>query len=311
MKILLTGSTGFVGAQVARQLLQKGHAVRAHFLPGDDLSRISDIRDNLELLEGHLFDSTENELADLCRNIDACIHSAWYAVPGKYLSAPENLDCVHGSLRLFTELGKAGCKLCVGIGTCFEYDSDYGFLSENTPTKATTLYAAAKTSTFLLGDQLSKNYGMSFAWARLFYLHGPYEDSRRLIPFVINSLLRGKTAEVSSGVQVRDYLHLEDVALAIIAVVESDLVGPVNIGSSSPVKVREIVSLLAEIIGRPDLIDFGARPTDAADPPFICANNSKLMSDTNWEPRYDLEEGLRATILWWKHRSSGKKQSAL
>lgn len=302
MNILLTGSTGFVGSQVARQLLQKGYAVRAHFLEGDDLSRISDIRDNLELLEGHLFDSTENELADLCRNIDACIHSAWYAVPGKYLRASENLNCVHGSARLFTELGKAGCKRCVGIGTCFEYDSNYGFLSEDTPTKSTSLYAATKTSTFLIGDQLSKIYDMSFAWARLFYLHGPYEDPRRLIPFVIDSLLRGKAADVSSGVQVRDYLHVEDVASAIVAVAESDLTGPVNIGSGSPVKVREIVSSLSEIIGRPDLVNFGAKPTDPTDPSFICANNSKLRANTDWVPRYDLVNGLAQTVEWWKER---------
>lgn len=309
MNILLTGSTGFVGSQVARQLLQKGYAVRAHFLEGDDLSRISDIRDNLELLEGHLFDSTENELADLCRNIDACIHSAWYAVPGKYLRASENLNCVHGSARLFTELGKAGCKRCVGIGTCFEYDSNYGFLSEDTPTKSTSLYAATKTSTFLIGDQLSKIYDMSFAWARLFFLFGPDEDTNRLIPYVINSLLRGERADMTSGYQVRDFLHVEDVASALISVMEREFSGPVNIGSGSPVTVREIVSMLAEILDRPDLINFGARPSNATDPPFVCANNSKLRSDTDWEPRYNLEEALRATVLWWKNRLSRKEPS--
>lgn len=302
MKILLTGSTGFVGSQVARQLLQKGHSIRAHFMQGDDLSRISDIQDKLQLVEGDIFNSTEKELSILCSGIDACVHSAWHAVPGKYLRALENVNCVHGSAQLFTELGKAGCKRCVAIGTCFEYDSKYGFLSEDTPTKPTSLYAAAKTSTFLIGEQISSIYGMSFAWAHLFYLYGPYEDARRLVPYVIDSLLQGVSADVTSGVQVRDYLHVEDVASAIVAVAESDLTGPVNIGSGLPVKVREIVSSLSEIIGRPDLVNLGARPTDPTDPLFICANNSKLITQTDWKPLYDMENGLTQTVEWWKER---------
>ncbi len=305
MNILLTGSTGFVGSQVARQLLQKGHAVRAHFLQGDELCRISDLRDSLQLVEGDLFDSTKKELSALCSEIDACIHCAWYVKPRKYLSAPQNMDCLWNSIRLFEALGKAGCRRIVGVGTCFEYDCSYGYLSETTPTKATNLYAAAKTSTFLMGEQLAKIHDMSFAWARLFFLFGPDEDTNRLIPYVINSLLHGERADMTSGYQVRDFLHVEDVASAIISVMEREFSGLVNIGSGFPVTVREIVSLLAEILDRPDLNNFGARPSNATDPAFICANDSKLRSDTDWEPRYNLEEALRATVLWWESVVSG------
>lgn len=302
MNILLTGSTGFVGSQVARQLLRKGYTVRAHFLRGDNLSRISGLRNNLQLVEGDLFDSTEKEFSALCAEIDACIHCAWYAKPGKYLSAPQNMDCLWNSIRLFEALGKAGCRRIVGVGTCFEYDCSYGYLSETTPTKGTNLYAAAKTSTLLMGEQLAAIHDMSFAWARLFFLFGPDEDANRLIPYVINSLLRGERADMTSGYQVRDFLHVEDVASAIILVMEGKFSGPVNIGSGFPVTVREIVSLLAEILDKPDLINFGARPTNATDPPFVCANNSKLRSDSNWEPRYGLKNGLAQTCEWWKER---------
>lgn len=308
MNILLTGSTGFVGSQVAHQLLEKGHTIRAHFFQGDDLTRIANIKDNLQLVKSDLFRLTPTELAALCNGVDVCIHCAWYSVPVEYLSALANLNCVQGSARLFAELGNTGCKRIVGVGTCFEYDCNYGYLSETTPLKATNLYAAAKTSTFLIGEQLANIYEMTFAWTRLFYLYGPYEDTRRLVPSVTDSLVRGERADVTSGLQVRDFLHVEDVASAIVSVAESDLLGPVNIGSSFPVTIRKIVSLLAEILGRPDLINFGARPTNAADPPFICANNSKLRANTDWEPRYNLKEGLQATAQWWETRFGRKER---
>ncbi|MCF7955586.1 MAG: NAD(P)-dependent oxidoreductase [Phycisphaerae bacterium] len=306
MNILLTGSTGFIGSQVARQLLEKGYTVRSHFRSDEHLYRISDIQDRLQLVKGDLFNSTELELAEICSDIDICIHCAWYAVPGKYLNAPENLNCLHGSIRLFNELSKAGCKRCVGIGTCFEYDLNFGYLSEATATKPASLYAAAKISTALIGEQISNTCNMSFAWARMFYLYGPYEDERRLIPYVINSLLQGKPTDISSGTQIRDYLHVEDAASAITAVAQSDLTGPVNIGSADPVKVSEIAESLSKIIGRPELLNIGARQTNPNDPPFICANNTKLRTGTDWKPLYDMDTGLRQTIEWWKEHLSNR-----
>jgi UDP-glucuronate decarboxylase len=225
---------------------------------------------------------------------------AWYAVPGKYLSARENLDCVMGSQRLFLALGAAGCRRIVSVGSCFEYDFSHGHLSEATPTRANSLYAAAKTSTFLMGEQIAKEYGVPFAWPRLFYLYGPNEDPRRLVPFIITSLLRGEQANVTSGKQVRDFLHVEDVAAALAEVATSDLIGPVNVGSGIPVTVRTVVETIAQVLGRKDLVRFGARPDNPTDPPLICANNLKLTLGTGWKPKYDLATGLAQAISWWR-----------
>ncbi|MBI3945551.1 MAG: NAD-dependent epimerase/dehydratase family protein [Armatimonadetes bacterium] len=299
MKVLLTGCSGFVGAQVARRLLDEGHQVRASYLPGDNLSRIADILDRMERREGDLFHATDDDLARLCEGVDACLHLAWFVIPGKYLPAPENLDCVKGSVRLFAALGQAGCRRIASVGTCFEYDFSYGYLSESTPTSADSLYAAAKTATLLMGEQVARLHDIGFAWPRLFYLYGPGEDPRRLVPHVINSLLRGEPAAVTSGRQVRDFMHVEDVAGGLVAALLSDLTGPVNVGSGEPVTVRQIVATIAGILGRPDLVQFGARPDNPTDPPFIVANNQKLLS-TGWRPRYDLESGLGHAIGWWR-----------
>ena len=131
--------------------------------------------------------------------------------------------------------------------------------------------------------------------------NGLFEDKQRLVPSIICSLLRNQMARVTKGEQIRDFLHVEDVAAAIWAVARSDLSGPVNIGSGKPVALRDIVTKIGAILDRPDLIVLGTLPYDASDPMFICANNRRLTEHTTWVPRYDLDQGLRHTVEWWQH----------
>jgi len=141
---------------------------------------------------------------------------------------------------------------------------------------------------------------MSVAWLRFFYQYGPFEHEGRLVPSVTRSLLRNQVAEATLGEQVRDFLHVEDVASAAWAVARSGLSGPVNIGSGEPVTVREIVTTIGAVLNRPELIALGALPDRASDPPFVCADNRRLVENTGWTPRYGLEEGLGHTVAWWQ-----------
>jgi nucleoside-diphosphate-sugar epimerase len=231
-----------------------------------------------------------------------CIHAAWYAVPGEYLSSPENLRCVQGSLALLDALATARCTRAVFIGSCFEYRFTPVALSESDPVEPGSLYAAAKLATRFLGEQLAQVRGVRFLWPRLFYLYGPFEDPRRLVPSVIRALLRGEPVDVTRGLQVRDFLHVRDVAAAVVSAALGDLVGVVNIGSGRPVTVRDVVSTIESVIGRDGLVNYGGRPDSPTDPPFVCADNQRLIAGTGWTPAYDLRSGLQDAVEWWKTR---------
>jgi nucleoside-diphosphate-sugar epimerase len=302
--VLVTGATGFIGSHVVRELIGRGLDVRASVRPSSRRSGVADFENEVEWVPCDLVTASTAELRDLCDSVDACVHAAWYVEPGKYAHAAENVEWVGTSIRLLEALGAQGCPRAVYLGTCFEYDHRTGYLGEDSPTRPWTLYGAAKLSTALIGARLAEQCGVRFSWARLFYQYGPWEQEGRLVPHVVRSLLAGEDVPVTRGRQIRDFLHVADVASALVDVAGSDHRGTVNIGSGRPVSVRDVVSCIERIVEGPGRVRFGARPDSPSDPPFICANNDVLENEVGWKPRFDLETGLRDTVAWWAKDSS-------
>ncbi len=254
---------------------------------------------HLDIVEGDFHKPTdwEDTLADL--RPTGLVHLAWHAEPGNYRNHPGNLADLTASLRLFERAQAWGCDRFVGVGTCLEYAVDRGYLSEDVPLAPRCLYASAKASLYLAAAAWARATGASFAWARLFYQFGPGEDRRRLVPSVIGALLDNRPVALTAGFQVRDYLHVDDVATAIAQLAVTDASGPFNVGSGRPVRVRDLVEELETQIGRPGLIQYGELPDVHNDPPFICANSDHLRAAIGWQPSRTLEDGLAETIDWW------------
>ena len=305
MKILVTGGDGFLGAPIVRALLAQGHHVAALVLPHAPLRRLGGLP--VDVLEAGLEDG------DRLRNVlndwrpDACIHLAWYAEPGKYLTSPHNIALLHASFDLMQLLAESGCRHIVTAGTCAEYDAERGWLKEDGPTKPQSLYAATKLSLCVTGEQLARSLGMTFAHARVFYPYGPAEDPRRMVPALIRALLAGKTFEASGGEQVRDYIHIDDIANAFVTLLTQNASGIYNIGSGEPLTVRRLMETIEGVVGRRGLIQFGALPPREWEPRFLCADMQKLRG-LGYAPQHTLVSGLEQTAAWW--REQGVEQEA-
>jgi nucleoside-diphosphate-sugar epimerase len=233
---------------------------------------------------------------------ETCVHCAWYAEPGKYLESRRNIACVRDGLLLLDALAAAGCERAVYVGTCAEYDTSLGYLHETSATGPATLYAASKLALHVAASRLAKERNIDLTWARLFHIFGPAEDPRRLVPSLILTLLSARPYEATDGGQVRDYLHVDDVASALTALAVQGLHGTFNVCSGEPVIVRSLIQQVADFLEVPDLVRFGQVPRPQWDPPFICGDSSKLRSSTGWEPK-DLAGQLLSTAEWW--RASG------
>ena len=268
MTVLLTGATGFVGRQVHKALVAEGAAVRVVLRTGTETRLVAPAE---SIVTTHdLFAEKAPWWAQACAGIDAVVHAAWYAEPGSYLHSPKNQDCLNGTLELARGAIAAHVRRFVGIGTCFEYDVAAGLLTTRTRLDPQTPYAAAKASAFRALSELLPARGVSFAWCRLFYLHGEGEDERRLVPYLRRRLSRGEPAELTSGTQVRDFLDVAQAGRMIAGVALGTQHGPVNVCSGVPVTVRELAERISdEYGGRRHLLRFGARPDNAFDPPRV------------------------------------------
>src|SRR5690348_16309261 len=273
MKVLVTGASGFIGSQVTRRIVHEGHDVWAMTIPGESTTRLKDILDRVTVAPVDLRESRRvRELVDGVRP-DCTIHLAWYAVPGKYWNAPENLDCVSMTLSLAQILAEAKCSRLVAAGSCAEYDWDCGFLSEDTtPLKPRGVYGACKNATRQILQAFCKEAAMEFAWTRFFFLYGPGEPKDRLVSSVVTSLLGGQDARCTEGRQIRDFLHVGDVGGAVWAVARSSVTGPVNVGSGIPVSVRKIVKTIASLIEGPGQLKLGSIQDSSEETPMILAD---------------------------------------
>jgi len=150
---------------------------------------------------------------------------------------------------------------------------------------------------------------LSTAWGRIFFQFGPYEHPERLVPSVICNLLLNREAPCSHGRQIRSFLHVADVGEAFAAVLDSELEGPVNIGSDERVSLAELVDRIGRQIGRPELLRLGARPAPPQEPSLLVPEIHRLRDEAQWRPRLTLNEGLSDTIAWWRSRLALKPRT--
>lgn len=306
MKVLLTGATGFIGSHVARLLVASGAAVTAVIKPSTQRSRITDLEGAIKVIPCDVGDREFLE-PRLREDVpDVCIHLAWHGWSGPSLTADDNLASMAASLKLLRTLVDVGCPRFVGVGTCFEYDPASVAMSELSPVMPKDLYGACKHELSVVAQALKPITSMSVAWARVFLVYGPSDDERRLVPSLVRSLIRGEPAKMTLGEQVRDVVHVEDAASAIWAIARSTHVGPVNVASGVPVRVVDIAQEIAGIVGRPELLQVGALPYRALEPPVLVADTTLLREAIGWSPRFDLRTGLTQTVAWW--RSSEAKR---
>ncbi|MDO8332890.1 MAG: NAD(P)-dependent oxidoreductase, partial [Pseudomonas sp.] len=228
------------------------------------------------------------------------VHLAWCAKPGSYWTSAENLSWVRATLGLLEAFRINGGQAAVVAGTCAEYDWRYGYCQEAlTPLQPTTVYGRCKNAARELSEVFAQVHGLPVAWGRIFQVYGPHESAGRLLPATCQALLGGEEARCSHGQQWRDFIHVKDVASALLHLLEVRASGAFNIASGQPTRLQTVVEYLANQLGQQQLLRLGAIAAPTGDPPLLVADMQKLTS-LGWQPQLDLYRGLDDTLAWWQ-----------
>jgi nucleoside-diphosphate-sugar epimerase len=274
VRIYVTGETGFIGSAFCRLAISRGHEV----------SGLKGARLNAPPW------TAIREFAP-----DACVHTAWIATPGEYLTADVNRDYAAWSIAFLREMRALGTPTLVALGTCIEYAPSHEPMREGvTPLRPTSPYAISKNEVRkTMEDEVRGGRG-TFAWARIFYPYGAGEHPRRLATSIARALIDDREVVLNTPASVKDYIHIDDVASALLAITEARHDGAINVGCGRGVEVREIARTLASLVGKPDLVREAATPA-ADEYPFVVADTS-CLEGLGWQPKVALRDGLQNLV---------------
>ncbi len=310
--MLLTGASGFVGRPCMELLVERGWEVYATSAPeapaGGPPAGGAGHGAGVHWRQADLLDAARvRTLIDDVKP-SHLLHLAWYG-GGDIYGSPENFRWVSAGLELLRAFADAGGRRAVFAGSSAEYNWSGGVCSEaSTPLEPASAYGLCKRALSELFDGFlaARESGPTSAWARMFFLYGPHEKPQRLIASVIRSLLRGEPARCSHGRQLRDYLFTLDAAGALVALLDSDLEGAINVASGEATRLADLIGQTAGKLGREDLVELGAVPVPEGEAPLVVADVTRLREELGWRPSWSTGDALEHTIGWWRAKLSSR-----
>ena len=300
--VLVTGASGFVGANLCRRLLSEGVAIHAILNPETRTWRIDDILNEIRTYEVDLCDAER-----VRRVVNEVRPSIIYhlAAHGAY---PFQSDCaqilrvnVFGLWNLLSACKEVGFRLFVNTGSSSEYGRKEFAMRETDPLDPDSFYAVAKATQSFLCRHTALLEGLPVLTVRLFSVYGPYEEPTRLVPALMSAAHDGRPIKMVSSSTCRDFIHVDDVVDFYLRVSpKPDWAGEiVNLGTAVQSSMRDVVSTLEQVAGVPIDARWDSMPGRQWDSCNWVADISKLRRLTGFVPKISLAEGLTRTYRWF------------
>lgn len=301
-RVLVTGGTGFVGANLARRLLNDGHEVHLLVRPGYRGWRIDAIRDRVRLHVAALGDK-----AQLGERVEAAqpewvFHLAAY---GAY-STQTNLDRMIqtnliGTVNLVEACLQAGIEAFVNAGSSLEYGLKDHAAAEDEWVDPNSHYALTKVSATQFCRYTALAQGIRLVTLRLYSVYGAYEEPTRLMPTLIVNGLDGGLPPLVNPEIARDYVYIDDVCDAFVLAASQPDPEPgavYNLGTGIQTTLREVVAVARDVMRIDTEPQWGTMPDRKWDTSVWVADPRRIKQALNWQPRFGFEAGFRAMVDW-------------
>jgi len=312
--LLVTGGAGFIGSNFIHLLLDKKPDWNLICL--DALTYAGNLANLQACLEHPRFTFVKGDIADpktvsevFARTIDGVVNFAAEShVDRSIMGCAEFIRTnVQGTQVLLDAAKQHSVQRFLQISTDEVYGSlgPAGYFTETTPLAPNSPYSASKAAADLLVRSYFETYKFPVLITRCSNNYGPYQFPEKLIPLFITNLLTGKKVPVyGDGLNVRDWIHVEDHCAAILTVLEKGIPGQVyNIGGNNEQTNMEITRLLLEMLGKDDSsIEYV--PDRLGHDRRYAIDASKILKELGWQPAVKFSDGLRHTVQWYKQNQS-------
>jgi len=311
MKFFVTGGAGFIGSAFVRMLLASRQASLVvnfdKLTYAGNLENLAPVADDKryrfvhgDICDAALVNQTIAETApDVIVNFAAESH-----VDRSILSpAPVFETNLRGTFTMLEAARTHKTPKFLHVST----DEVYGSIpaphdaDEDYPLRASSPYSASKAGSDLLALSYFVTYGMPVMVTRASNNYGPYQFPEKLIPLMISNAIEDKALPIyGDGMQVRDWLYVDDHCRAILAVIERGRAGEIyNIGGSRALPNLEVVERILDTVGKPRSLMQTVKDRPGHDRRYALSTE-KLMRETGWQAQMPFEAGLRATIDWYR-----------
>ncbi|MBI2688148.1 MAG: dTDP-glucose 4,6-dehydratase [Acidobacteria bacterium] len=311
MRLLVTGGAGFIGSAFVRMALRGVDDVQLCNL--DALTYAGNLENLHPVAAGTRYRFERADIADAAAvdrvfasfQPDAVVHFAAESHVDRSILSPEPVvrTNLNGTFTLLEAARRYKTQRFVHVST----DEVYGSIDEpheadeGYPLKASSPYSASKAGSDLLALSYYATYKMNVSVTRASNNYGPYQFPEKLIPLMIANALEGKSLPVyGDGMQIRDWLYVEDHCRAIRAVLEKGRAGEVyNIGGSRALPNIEVVKRILAATGRPESLIRYVTDRPGHDRRYALTSE-KIGRETGWKPEVEFEEGLEETVRWYR-----------
>lgn len=309
MKLLVTGGAGFIGSNFVRYVLTHHPDYQVVNLDAltyaGNLENLRDVEQqpNYRFVKGDISDASL--LRELLRNgIDVIVNFAAESHVDRSILDPFAFTRTNvvGTQQLLEVAREFSIQKFVQVSTDEVYGSlgPEGYFTEQTPLAPNSPYSASKAGADLVVRAYHETYGLSVNITRCSNNYGPYQFPEKLIPLMISNALEDKPLPVyGDGLNVRDWLHVEDHCAAIDLVIHHGRDGEVyNIGGHNERTNIEIVKTILHELGKPESLIRFVQDRLGHDRRYAI-DASKIRQELGWEPRYTFETGIKETIRWY------------
>jgi dTDP-glucose 4,6-dehydratase len=327
MKFLVTGGAGFIGSAFVRMLL--GSAKASTLINFDKLTYAGNLENLAPVANDSRYRFVHGDICDAQtvndviagEQPDVIVHFAAESHVDRSIHSPEPVfeTNLRGTFTLLEAARVHKTPRFLHVST----DEVYGSIDpphdadENYPLRASSPYSASKAGSDLLALSYFVTYHMPVMVTRASNNYGPYQFPEKLIPLMISNAIEDQPLPIyGDGMQVRDWLYVDDHCRAILAVIERGRAGEIyNIGGSRALPNIEVVRKILAALGKPHSLMKSVTDRPGHDRRYALSSE-KLMRETGWNAAMPFEKGLQATIDWYRanpawvaHVKSGEYQS--